>query len=128
MTRFQATVPPAMMTFESQVAQYADAVIDPGGITYFRGVLDTERWVDCLLYWNADGELVGILNHYPQDLPWERAGNINVFVRPDHYRRGIATRLVDDALLRFHVDLPGQDLTPLGARFLTAYLRPKDRA
>jgi hypothetical protein len=70
---------------------------------------------------------VGILNHYPWDSVMEKRGNVNVWVRRTHQRRGIATALAEEADRRWSVNLSQQRFTESGAR-LAEYLstRPAD--
>lgn len=44
-----------------------------------------------------------------------------VHVDPDHRRRGIATRLLDEALRRWDLDLAGERYTPAGAAWIATY-------
>jgi uncharacterized protein YndB with AHSA1/START domain len=94
-----------LFSWEKQAAQYPRT--GPPGISYFRSELLDESgkvllFVNCLLYRDETGELIGILNHYPTDIPpYEREGNENVWVRPDHRRQGIGTALVTEAFLRW---------------------------
>ncbi len=68
----------------------------------FGGVL-----VDSLLYRDDDGVLRGILNY--------RAAKINMWVHPDHQRKGIGTALLVEAMNRWDdIDLLAQDYTFLG--------------
>jgi len=53
--------------------------------------------IDCLLHRGEDGLLDGILNRYDGKNPIEQADSINVWVRPDRQRQGIAKRLVKQA-------------------------------
>lgn len=58
--------------------------------------------VDCLLYRNDDGILLGILNY--------RAGKINGWVHPDHQRKGIGGALLVEAMNRWDdINLEEQD-------------------
>jgi GNAT superfamily N-acetyltransferase len=89
-----------MFSWESQVAQYPPT--GPPGISYFRGNLTDELFVDCLLSRDENGELVGILNHYPNDIPpHEQRGGRNIWVHPDRRGQGIGTALTLEALIRF---------------------------
>src|ERR1700722_12827312 len=56
-----------MLSWESQAPQYPAS--GPPGISYFRGEVSDTLFVNCLLYRDENGELVGILNHYPTDMP-----------------------------------------------------------
>jgi GNAT superfamily N-acetyltransferase len=115
-----ANVPDEQMyTWESQVVQYPPT--GPPGISYFCGKLSDELFVDCLLYRDETGELVGILNHYPVDFPpHEREGDENIWVHPSRRRRGIGSALLLEARFRWglreNVDEP--KLTESGVRFM----------
>jgi GNAT superfamily N-acetyltransferase len=94
------------------------------GITYFKGICEDDMWVDCLLYYGYDNELHGILNHYPFYMPpHQKAGSVNLQVRPDRRRKGIASALLDEAIKRFNVKLEDQEYTPDGERFIKNYVR-----
>jgi uncharacterized protein YndB with AHSA1/START domain len=107
--------------WESQAAQYPRT--GPPGISYFRAELPNNSdklslFVHCLLYRDETGELVGILNHYPTDLPpLQREGDRNVWVRPDRRRQGIGSALLTEAMLRW---TPTRDphLTESGVRLV----------
>jgi hypothetical protein len=93
------------------------------GIQYFKGSLNEDVWVDCLLYYGEDNTLQGILNYYPFSwYPYERKGNVNIQVRIDKRRQGIATTLLNVGISRFKIDLKKQDYTPLGKQFIRKYL------
>lgn len=110
----------------AQASQYPP--IGHHGIRYFKGELrDGEfgggAYVDCLLFRDEDGVLTGILNHYPQDMPpYAAAGEVVIQVRPDQRRKGIATRLLREALTRWPIDLRGQQSTPDGYAFVERFL------
>ena len=93
------------------------------GIEYFRGVIDnTGRWIDCLLYYGNDNSLEGLLNYFPFDYPpYEEVGNIYIHVRNDKRRSGIATILLNKAMVRYSIDLSRQKYTPLGKMFIKNY-------
>ena len=101
-----------MLTWESQASQYAQR--GEPGIRYERHTVGS--WpIDCLLYRGPSGYLFGILNHYPVDCPpYEKAGNINFWVRPDQRRRGIGTKLILEARRRWEIRGAGQRFTTAG--------------
>jgi GNAT superfamily N-acetyltransferase len=71
--------------------------------------------VDALQYRALDGSIIGLLIRYPLVAGFERDGNVNVWVRPDRQREGIATSLLKEALRRWsNIDLMNQDYTPAG--------------
>jgi GNAT superfamily N-acetyltransferase len=122
--RFPVNIPvmPDVFDWDIQAHQYIDIKPRGPGITYFRPVFDMGP-VDCLLMFNADLDLVGIMNFFPEDLPpYERAGNFTIMVRPDRQRRGIATLLMDEARRRWTIDFDQQDYSPSGAAFASAYV------
>jgi GNAT superfamily N-acetyltransferase len=107
--------------WENQAKQYPQ---NGSGITYFKGNVEDGKWVDCLLYYGEDNELHGILNHYPFELPpYQKRGSINLHVRLDKRRNGIARALLDEAIERFQVNLRNQEYTPAGERFIKKYMR-----
>jgi uncharacterized protein YndB with AHSA1/START domain len=108
-----------MYSWHSQAAQYPPS--GPAGIAYFRGELGGDLFVDCLLYRDESGELIGILNRYPSNLPpHEREGDQNIWVRPDRRRQGIGSALVTEAFFRWGPSPNSDDLrlTESGARLL----------
>lgn len=124
MKRFPVTIPqmPEVFEWDTQASQYREIKPRGPGITYFRPVFDMGP-VDCLLMYNADLALVGILNYFPENLPpYERAGNFTMFTRPDRRRRGVATALMDEARRRWLINFDQQDYSPEGAAFATAYV------
>ena len=81
-----------------------------------------------LLYRNEHGVLLGILNHYPVDYPpWERAGNVNIWVREDHRREGIATRLLGEAMHKWEINLDQQRFTQSGVDFANAFVQEESK-
>lgn len=123
--RFEATLPD-VYPWVSQAMQYP-AKGDPG-VGYFAGEVGGGKPpVDCILYRGDDGRLLGILNHYPVDYPpWEKAGNVNIWVHPQALRNGIATKMLDEAMSRWSIDLDQQRFTRAGADFATAYVNSKE--
>lgn len=109
---------PYLFSFEVQARQY-DACGMPG-ISYFRGdIAEAGIYVNCLLYRDEHGAVVGILNHYPVDTKWEKRGEVNVFIKPNHTRRGIGRALWTEAEKRWGtaIRLGGQMNTPDGIAF-----------
>ena len=87
-------------TWESQVVQYP--VMGDPGISYFRGDVSPGVHVDCLLYRDESGTVVGIANYFPMDIPpYEKAGNWALFVRPDRRGEGIGTALMVEGMARW---------------------------
>jgi GNAT superfamily N-acetyltransferase len=122
--RFPVTIDrmPDILAWRYQEPQYANVKPKGPGITYFRPVFEPGP-VDCLLMYNADLALVGIMNLYQQDMPpWEKAGNFTILVRPDRRRRGIATQLMDEARRRWTISFDQQDYSHDGAAFATTYV------
>ena len=129
---FKSTVDELAFDFKSQVEQYEPK--GPKGVSYVQNkitdlVPGTAFKVDTLLYRDAGGKIVGILNHYPQDIAAGRAGGIhgnmrvlierkgaiNILVDPKHQGEGIGTNLIREAGKRFNIDLAAQDYTKAGA-------------
>lgn len=121
-----------ILSFRSQVSQYPKN--GEPGISYFKGEDDYLKgkgwWVDALLYRDKDGKILGILNHYPQDMPAEerggpseRRGNVNIFIDPKSKRSGIASGLLKEAVSRYKVDLNKQRYSKEGAAFVNSFVR-----
>ena len=103
----------AMLDWDTQVGWYPPQ--GPPGLSYYPGQTPLGV-IDCLLWRNEAGEVVGILNHYPFRTPeGQEPGTFNCWVKPGGQRRGIATRLADEALRRWPVDLTKQAYTAEGA-------------
>jgi GNAT superfamily N-acetyltransferase len=103
-----------LFSWESQARQYP-AFGEPG-ISYFAGETEVGT-VDCLLFRDDRGVVVGILNHYGFDSAWEQKGNVNVWVRRNRQGRGIGTALINEAKTRWKINLDQQRFTPSGAKF-----------
>ena len=110
--------------FKGQASQFDKK--GPPGLSYFKGTgngLQPGQWVDCLLWRDEKGILKGIAYHYPQDLPLEKKGNLNIFISPDSKRQGIASKLVAEAINRYNVDLRQQRYSAEGAAFVNNFVR-----
>jgi len=110
--------------FKGQASQFDKK--GPPGFSYFKGTgngLQPGQWVDCLLWRDEKGILKGIVYHYPQDLPLEKKGNVNIFISPDSKRKGIASTLLSEAIKRYNVDLRQQRYSEEGARFVNQFVR-----
>lgn len=107
-----------LLSWESQVVQYPE--FGPPGIEYFAGVVEGyAQPVDCLLWRGGDKRVHGILNYYSIDYPpWEKAGNVNVWVQPGWQRKGIGSRLIRVAQRRWGpINWQQQQYTEAGAAF-----------
>jgi GNAT superfamily N-acetyltransferase len=85
----------AHFDWESQACQYPPT--GEPGISLISPTLvigGSTTVVDCLLYRDEDGSLVGIFNHYNAGNPLQAEGSANLWVRPDRQRQGIATALL----------------------------------
>jgi hypothetical protein len=107
--------------WENQAKQYP---CEGTGIVYFKGIISDSIWVDCLLYYGDDNSLQGILNHYPVDVPPDqKSGSVNIQVRSDKRRTGIATVLLNEGINRFKINLKNQEYTHSGERFIQKFMR-----
>jgi GNAT superfamily N-acetyltransferase len=111
------------LVFASQRRQYA--AHGPSGLSHEQHTvteIGPHAVVDCLLWRDDDGTLLGILNYYPHDVPpYERAGNVLVVVDPDRQGEGIGTRLLAEADRRWRLNFDTQDYTRAGLALVTAY-------
>jgi len=124
-----------MFSWESQAAQYAekgepgvalethyvdlltgDEVFPPQPRGLWAESDDSITKVHCLLHRDANGRLLGILNHYDGKHYLEGADAINVWVRPDVQRLGIGSQLVKEAVRRW------PEITPEKQRYTEAGL------
>lgn len=125
-----------MLTWESQVVQYPKR--KGTFIDHFLGATSYGD-VDCLLFYKDD-ELLGILNYYSFNVPndllarlfgageWmEEAGNVNIFIHPDHKREGIGTALLKLAEQKFRpINFAQQSYTDEGWAFVQKYLETRE--
>jgi len=128
-------LPGPAYSWESQARQYAER--GHPGIGYERHYADGRdvgptNPVDCLLMRDQGGELLGILNHYPEDgydhgFLIEHAGNVNLWVKPSCQRQGIGTALLAEAEKRWTIDYTQQRYSPSGLALLRS-LQRKGRA
>jgi GNAT superfamily N-acetyltransferase len=112
-----------LFDFASQADQFDP--IGPPGVSYVKGDPGDGLYVDCLLYRNEQGRTVGVLYHYPVDMPFERQGNINVIVDPAVRRQGIATQLLDAARRITAINWDQQSYTDDGRALVEQYLNSK---
>lgn len=113
-----------MLTWVSQAMQYEN-FSDTHGIVYFAGDLpESHVIVDCLLYYSDGGQLIGILNHYPVDIdPWEKKGNVNLWVHPQAQRMGVGTALITETEKRWGpINWEQQSYSEAGAAFIKWYI------
>jgi GNAT superfamily N-acetyltransferase len=128
--RYRANLPWMPLAWGDQAPQYHRVKPDRPGIVYFRGQdPGMEHHVDCLLMFDENLELVGILNMFNFDFPpLEKKGNVTMFTRPDRLRRGIGSALMDEARRRWTVDFDRQDFTRTGAAFINRYVQQRSLA
>lgn len=112
-----------VFSWESQEHQYPNH--GPEGLTVTSAHEIEPTWdgprVDCLLIRNRHGRLIGILNHYPEDVPGlEDAGNFLVLVHPAYRRLGLGTELVRRAQELWNVRWEQQKLSDDGAALANA--------
>ena len=97
------------------------------GIVYRRDVaakFGPNAVSESLLCYDRDGKLVGILNYFPNNVPFlERAGNFNVIVHPKSRRRGIGTSLLHEAVKRWPINFEQQRYSHSGARLIHNFLK-----
>lgn len=91
-------IPEMNYTWESQAVQYP-ATGEPGITveTYALGTGEHASKVDCLLYRDDDGQLIGILNRYYENNPHQAPDTGNLWVKPDCHHNGVATALLRKA-------------------------------
>jgi GNAT superfamily N-acetyltransferase len=112
---------PQILDWDTQVGWYPPT--GPTGVSYFPGETPLGT-IDCLLYRNEAGELVGIFNHYPFRTPeGQEPGTVNVWVKPGWQGRGIATRLGEEAVRRWRIDIGRQTYTPAGVAYVESWTR-----
>lgn len=108
-----------VFAWENQTGQYP---MQGKGIQYFRANIDDGRWVDCLFYYGDDSTLQGILNFYPFNFqPFQKKGGVNIQVRKDKRKQGIASALMTEAMKSFEINPMKQDYLPLGKNFIKNY-------
>lgn len=114
-----------LLSWESQVVQYP-ATGEPG-IGYFAGETSLGV-VDCLLWRDEKGRVRGILNRYGIDFPpYEKAGNVNIWIRPSHQRQGIGRALIEEAIRRWGpINYEQQQFTEAGAAFARQLLAERE--
>lgn len=108
-------VPNLAFSWESQAVQYAPKG-EPG--IHLEQHTVGKTIIDCLLCRDQDGLLIGILNHYNEGSPLEKAGACNLWIKPECRRQGIAAVLLRDAWHRWSLDYEQQTWTPEGHAWL----------
>ena len=101
------------------------------GITHREEKLGLEVISEVLLYYDANGNLAGVLNYFSKDIPapepWmkpfmERLGNFNIIVSPKRRRLGIGMRLLQEASRRWPINFERQNYTIEGAKLFQKFL------
>lgn len=89
-------------TWEAQATQFAPTG-EPGITLECKtiGPPDKETVVDCLLYRDEDGILIGILAHYNDNHPSQVPDSVNLLVKPDQQRQGVGKSLAREACSRW---------------------------
>jgi hypothetical protein len=104
-----------VFSWQGQAPQY-DQMGPAGGVVhhrYYDGTWPDLRVADTLLFYGDRGHLTGILNYYPQDCYerdgtlLEKAGNVNLFVRPDIDHDHLAPVMIAEARTRWP-DIQGE--------------------
>jgi ribosomal protein S18 acetylase RimI-like enzyme len=118
-----ARLTPPADEWTSQAAQYAYR--GEPGIHLERhavGKLGFMTEIDCLLYRDEQGLLVGILNHYCDNA--QKAGSCNLWVKPGCRRQGVGTALLAEAMRRWDdIDLSAQNYTFDGVAFINRLIQ-----
>lgn len=93
---------PITTTWDQQAVQFPSQ--GEPGITYEQRVIGppgSETVVDCLLYRDDDGILIGILAHYNEGNPFQEPDTVNLLVKPDQQRKGVGKSLAREACTRW---------------------------
>lgn len=133
----EPTIDLTIYPWESQVNQYPK--VGKPGIDLFIGEISVGRvqfdgedvldarcnYVECLLYRNNKGHVIGILNYYRWGVEgFEEPGNVNVWVHPRRHRRGIGTALLTEAEKRFGpINFHQQTYSTAGRALVTKYIQ-----
>ena len=119
-------------TWDSQAKQYARPdIIWTLGINHWTVPKDEAPVpIECLLYFNPEGRLLGILNYYPEGSPFgEVPHDLLVLVDPAVRRCGIGTWLLTAAMERWPaIDLTKQAYTDQGWALATSVLATMEDA
>jgi GNAT superfamily N-acetyltransferase len=128
----------AMFSFESQSCQFPEkgnpglehlVVDDSAKELHPKGTIpEGSVMVHCITWRKMSGDLIGILYYYPVDNPWEKAGNVNLYIDPKHRRQGIGTKLLDYAFTQWKIKIEQQRYSLGGAYFIKAYVESKQDA
>ncbi len=108
--------PELLFSWEGQECQYEKT--GPPGMSLFV----PEDWVACLLYRDETGKLLGILNYYTRETPFEQRGNVNIWIHPEHQRQGIGTALLAEASRRWEIDFLQQRYSPAGLSLVRKFV------
>lgn len=133
----EATIDHTIYSWDSQVKQYEK--VGKPGISLFVGEISVGRvqvdgidimdalcnYVECLLYRNNKGHVIGILNYYRWGVEgFEDPGNVNIWVHPRRQRRGIGTALLAEAEKRFGpLNFEQQTYSTAGRALVTKYIQ-----
>ena len=123
MSRTYRTCEAPAYRWESQRDQYPERRA-PGfhvDVEHIEGYPEFD--IVCLLRYDMDGRLVGILNYYPLGFPdLEEPRAVNVWVDPERQRRGIGTSLLVEFERRYGpIDWDAQRVTRAGLQLAESY-------
>lgn len=131
---YHASIPDELMlSWESQAIQFPDK--DVVGLSHWgvdqpvsRESIPVPREfaldpaIDIYLWRDMHGTLRGILYVYMIDMPpWEKKGNVNIFVEESWRRKGLGTVLLTQALRDHEINFYLQRYSVAGLQFIKAF-------
>jgi hypothetical protein len=118
-----ATVDDRMMTNNWPVVAREHPRVGPPGLRHAILRHHTGGTVGCLSWRDNSGQVRGLLYHYQCDFPpYERRGNVNLWIDPAWHRRGLGSSLLAEADRRWTVNFAQQKYTTAGLALVRAHL------